>query len=116
MVCVLLGSARGSPDEVAALHGSRLEMLLQRIIDTPVRGFAFEAAGTVEQHVLRDGARIVRDVCTFSRIPYALLDAPSRPEGAWPAATADHIDGLLQGRSVDRHDRENSRNHWSPLL
>ncbi len=45
VLCWLLGSASGEPDEVAALHGPRLERLLEEIVDTPVRGIAYEAGG-----------------------------------------------------------------------
>jgi nucleoside-diphosphate-sugar epimerase len=38
ILCWLMGSARGTPEQLAALHGSRLKMLLERTIDTTVRG------------------------------------------------------------------------------
>jgi hypothetical protein len=97
-VGVLLGCATGSRSAVAALHGSRLEMLLQRIIDTPVRGFVYEAAGTVEHRVLRDGAGIVEAACSLSRIPYVLLNAEPGEHDAWIAAGVAAVDSLLGGR------------------
>ena len=39
----LLGTATGDPEQVAALHGSRLEMMLERTVDTTVRGVVYEA-------------------------------------------------------------------------
>ena len=42
----LLGTASGSPDAVAALHGPRLRMMLDRTTDTTVRGVVYEAAGS----------------------------------------------------------------------
>ena len=42
-VCWLLGSA----DDAAALHGDRLGTFMERLVDTPVRGFLYVAAGTV---------------------------------------------------------------------
>ena len=38
----LLGSAAGEPDSIAALHGPRLERLLEEIVDTPVRALVYE--------------------------------------------------------------------------
>jgi hypothetical protein len=73
-VVVLLGSAVGAPDAVAALHGPRLQMLLSRVLDSPVRGFVYEGAGTVDRAVLGDGAAIVRSACGRSRIPFAVVD------------------------------------------
>jgi hypothetical protein len=74
VVVVLLGSAFGTPDAVAALHGPRLQMLLSRVLDSPVRGFVYEGVGTVDRAVLGDGAAIVRSVCERSRIPFAVVD------------------------------------------
>ena len=58
VACVLLGSAVGSPEAVAALHGPRLEMLLTRVLDTTVRGVVYEAAGSVDAGVLAGGAAL----------------------------------------------------------
>jgi hypothetical protein len=88
-----LGSAAGTPDAIAALHGSRLDMLLSRMLDSTVRGIVYEASGTVEPEVLAAGAQRVRAFCEDSLIPYALLDG----DGAWPAAGADAVDRVLAG-------------------
>ena len=50
-----LGTASGTPDEVAALHGPRLEMMLSKSIDTTVRGVLYEAAGSVAPELLEGG-------------------------------------------------------------
>ena len=77
--CILLGSATGSAESVAALHSSRLEMLLLRMLDTTVRGVVYEAAGTVDAcPALAGGSELVRRFCEDSRIPYALLRRPAR--------------------------------------
>ena len=86
IMVVLLGSATGPAE---ALHGTRLEMLLLRTIDTAVRGVVYEAAGTVDQAVLDAGAAIVRSACERSRIPVAVIDAA-------PGAARAAIDGLLR--------------------
>src|SRR3954465_10367724 len=39
----LLGSATGEPEIVEAIHGPRLERLLERLVETPVRRFVYEA-------------------------------------------------------------------------
>src|SRR5436305_3474571 len=52
ILCWLLGTARGAAEEVAGLHGSRLEFMLSQIIDTTVRGVVYEAAGSVSSEVL----------------------------------------------------------------
>ena len=45
VVLWLLGSAGATREEVEAIHGSALERLLERLVDTPVRGFVYEGAG-----------------------------------------------------------------------
>jgi len=95
IACLLLGAANGAPDQLAALHGPRLEMLLARMLDTTVRGIVYEAAGTVEQSLLDNGAELVRAVCEDSRIPYALLKADPADHRAWLRASWSSIEGLL---------------------
>jgi uncharacterized protein YbjT (DUF2867 family) len=102
VVCVLLGSATGSPAQIAALHGTRLEMLLTRIVDTTVRGLVYEATGSVSGAVLDAGAARVRERCEDARIPYALLRADPAAYGAWTAAAADAVHRALDGDPVGR--------------
>ena len=98
VACVLLGSAVGSPERLAALHGTRLEMLLTRMLDTTVRGIVYEAAGSVDAAVLEAGAARVRARCDDSRIPYALLDADSGSAAAWTSAAVQAVEGVLARR------------------
>ncbi len=56
VVVLLLGSAAGDPDAVAAIHGPRLERLMEKLVDTPVRGVVYEAAGSVAPATLAAGA------------------------------------------------------------
>jgi hypothetical protein len=96
VACVLLGSVGGSSEQIRALHGPRLEMLLARMLDTTVRGLVYEAAGTVAEAVLRSGAEIVRDGCERSRIPYVLLDANPDDRRAWLLAATAAVDRVLK--------------------
>ena len=38
----------GEPEALAAIHGPRLERLLEKLVDTPVRGVVYEAVGSVD--------------------------------------------------------------------
>jgi hypothetical protein len=71
----LLGSASGEPELLEALHGPRLERLLEELVDTPVRGIVYEAAGSVPEEQLEGGAAIVRAASERWRIPSAVVDA-----------------------------------------
>src|SRR3954471_15289820 len=53
----LMGSAVGA--DVEALHRTRLETVLERLVDSPVRGMVYEAAGTIPTRLLREGATAV---------------------------------------------------------
>jgi nucleoside-diphosphate-sugar epimerase len=83
VACVLLGSASGTPEQLAALHGTRLDMLLERMLDTTVRGIVYETVGTVDPVLLAAGAQRVRYACERSLIPYVLLDADPGDHAAW---------------------------------
>jgi predicted dinucleotide-binding enzyme len=95
ILCWLMGSAVGSPEALGALHGSRLKMLLERTIDTTVRGLLYEAAGSVDAELLARGAETVRAACGYSEIPHASLEADPADHDAWLAAALSAIDGLL---------------------
>lgn len=97
VVCVLLGSARGGEQQLAALHGTRLDMLLTRILDSAVRGVVYEAAGTVDRVLLDGGAARVRSFCEDSRIPYALLRADPEDLTPWVGAAVAAVERVLGG-------------------
>jgi hypothetical protein len=99
VACVLLGSAVGSEERLAALHGTRLEMLLTRMVDTTVRGIVYEASGSVEAAVLEAGAARVRERCEDARIPYALLRADPGDIDAWTLAAVAAVNSALDGGS-----------------
>jgi uncharacterized protein YbjT (DUF2867 family) len=73
VVLYLLGSAQGEPEALAAIHGPRLERLAEHLVDTPVRGFAYEMTGSVGEEVLAGGAEILRAAERTWRIPVAIL-------------------------------------------
>lgn len=96
VVIWLLGSATGEPEARSGIHGSRLESLLQKLVDSPVRGFAYEATGSVEPEMLAEGARIVERAGERWRIPVTLLSGDRGAPG-WATRTAATAAGLLTG-------------------
>jgi hypothetical protein len=107
IACWLLARARGengasgeseqaADQQIAALHGSRLEFFLGQAIDTTVRGLIYDASpGTVAPELLARGAEIFASLTRLNAIPAIVLDAG---EDAWLAAVADAVDALLAGR------------------
>lgn len=82
----LLGSARGEPEAVAAIHGPRLERLLERLVDTPVRGFVYEAAGTVPRRELEVGSGVVATAARTWRIPVEIVTTDPDGHSRWLSA------------------------------
>jgi hypothetical protein len=82
---VLLWLMGRAPD--GDLHGSRLTMMLERTIDTTVRGVLYEGTAA--------GAAEVARMADFNEIPHAILDVPRDDEAAWVAAVLGAIDGVL---------------------
>jgi uncharacterized protein YbjT (DUF2867 family) len=95
VVVWLLGSADGERDQLEAIHGSRLERLLEKLVDTPVRGFAYEAEGDAPAELLEAGREIVDRAASTWRIPVTTIG--SGAGGEWAAESADRIEGLLAG-------------------
>jgi hypothetical protein len=95
----LLGTATGERDRVAALHGSRLRMMLEKTTDTTVRGVIYEAAGTVEAYVLAGGVDELRLAHRTNEIPFALLRADPADRDAWLDAAREAIGSLLGARA-----------------
>jgi nucleoside-diphosphate-sugar epimerase len=94
IVAWLLGSARGPDEELAAIHGEGLEHLLERLVDTPVRGFLYEASGEVDAGLLEAGAGIVDAAAGRWRIPVAI--ARQETDSAdWTEAAANQVLGLV---------------------
>jgi hypothetical protein len=100
VACLLLGSAAGTEAELSALHGTRLDMLLTRMVDTTLRGVVYEATGSVDPAVLATGAALVRARCRDARIPHAMLRADPADHRAWTAAALAAVDSALAGAGV----------------
>ena len=95
----LLGTASGDDAErVAALHGSRLNMMLEKTTDTTVRGVVYEAAGTLPAEVLAQGREEMARAQRTNEIPYELLTADPRGDReAWLDDVLGAIERLLAG-------------------
>lgn len=95
IVAWLLGSAAGGSEQVAALHSDRLGSFLEKIVDTPVRGFAYECRGSAGEEALAAGAALVADAAERWRIPTTTIDAdPADPE-AWVEVARERIAALV---------------------
>lgn len=91
IVCWLMGSAAGSPD----VHGPRLRTLMEHLVDTPVRGLVYEAAGPADPALLATGAQIVREASRTWHIPSRVVRDDPADHEAWLAAMKDTVERLL---------------------
>ncbi|HEV3283578.1 MAG TPA: hypothetical protein VG010_05185 [Solirubrobacteraceae bacterium] len=99
IACWLLGSAVGPRQRLRELHTSRLQLFVTQAVDTTVRGFVYEEAGTsTPEEILREGGEVVRAVGERNAIPLAFIRANPAETGVWLAETLAAIAGLL-GRS-----------------
>jgi uncharacterized protein YbjT (DUF2867 family) len=92
VLVLLLGSAEGTEEELAAIHGPRLERLMEHLVETPVRGVIYE--GTQE------GAEVVRAAERTWRIPVATI-SPSLSQSPYTGVgdrLAAEVEALLVSR------------------
>ena len=95
VVCWLMGSAAGEPDEVAALHGPRLRSLQEKLVDSGARAWSTRrpAASTL---ACWPGARaIVREVGETFRMPVAVVDQDPADLHAWRGAVLRGVAEVL---------------------
>jgi uncharacterized protein YbjT (DUF2867 family) len=83
VVIWLLGNATGTDEEVASIHGPRLEGLLERFVETPVRGFVYEGVGSVDPKLLAGGAELCRNAERTWHIPVAITETLREHGPAW---------------------------------
>jgi len=83
VIAWLLGSASGEPQAMAAIHGPRLASLLEKLVDTPVRGFLYEARGSVPVEIVGMGTRLVEEASERWRIPHRILSSDPGDPSRW---------------------------------
>jgi nucleoside-diphosphate-sugar epimerase len=93
VVCWLLGSVDAGA--AAELHGPRLRTLLERLVDTPVRGLVYEGAGQAAPDVLASGARAVREASRTWRLPVAVTETEPSDHPAWLAEMRAAVSSAL---------------------
>jgi hypothetical protein len=97
IACWLLGTASGPEEQVRALHGARLRAFLEQAIDSTMRGFVYEAAGTAPAEALAEGERTVQEITGRNSIPVAFVTADPGDSDRWAADARAAVGGLLGG-------------------
>jgi uncharacterized protein YbjT (DUF2867 family) len=83
VVCWLMGTL-----PVPELHGGRLRMLWEKLVDTPVRGVVYEGA-------LPEGEDLARTASQTWQIPLEVLGGDPLDHDAWLLEARGAIDRLL---------------------
>ena len=89
----LMGSATG--EDVEALHRTRLQTVVERLVDTPVRGLVYEAAGPLSQELYDEGAAAVRKAGLTWEMPNVVVSQDPRDHDAWLAAMTAAVESVL---------------------
>lgn len=89
----LMGSAAG--DDPEALHRTRLETTLERLVDSPVRGMVYEAAGTLPAPLLKEGAALVRRAAATWQMPNVIVEQDPADHDAWITAMLAAVEEVL---------------------
>jgi nucleoside-diphosphate-sugar epimerase len=95
VVAWLMGTATGDREGVFALHDTRLRMLWEKLVDTPVRGVVYEAAGSVDEAALIRGEAVARVAHETWHIPLEYVRADPADQTAWVADARRAVDALL---------------------
>jgi len=91
VLCWLMGTAAEAPE----LHGPRLRMLFEKLVDTPVRGVVYEAAGTISPEDAAAGRAVVQHAHETWSIPVSVLEADPADHRAWLLGAVKAVDSLL---------------------
>lgn len=94
--CWLLADAGASRHEREALHGARLESFLSEAVDTTMRGFVYESAGSVEPELLSGGAQAAARIAQRNAIPLATIGVAHEPRERWLREASDAVGSLLR--------------------
>ena len=93
-LCWLMGTAAHNAE---ALHGPRLASLVEKLVDTHVRGVVYEAAGGVPAAAFAGGAEIVRRASATYGMPVEIVDADPAHHDAWLSAMRSAVSRVLGG-------------------
>jgi uncharacterized protein YbjT (DUF2867 family) len=95
VVCWLLGTAQGDPEQITALHDGRLRMLCERVVDTPVRGIVYEAAGSIPDEARATGRERALQASRTWRIPLRILETDPAAYDQWLDEAENAVNTLL---------------------
>lgn len=97
VVAWLFGSAEGDEENLAAIHGPRLDRVLERLVETPVRGFVYDGKGSVDPVLLAHGKEAVEAASETWNMPIACLLVDPFDDETWEDPMGVWLDAALGG-------------------
>ena len=97
LVAWLLGSAEGSDEELAAIHGPRLDRVLERLVETPVRSFVYDGKGSVDPILLARGKEAVEAASETWELPVSCLLVDPFDDETWEDPMEIWTDAAMGG-------------------
>lgn len=79
----------------ADVHGPRFASMLSMLVDTPVRGLAYEAAGAAGPLLLAGATALAADACSRHNMPVAAIEADPAGRGEWLRSATDAVKRVL---------------------
>jgi nucleoside-diphosphate-sugar epimerase len=104
VLVLLLGGAAGSEEQLAAIHGPRLERLMEHLVETPVRSVLYEGTEA--------GGEVVQAAARTWRIPVRTI-SPSlsqEPDLGLGDRLAEEVEALLAGEPKELNSDKDSGN------
>jgi uncharacterized protein YbjT (DUF2867 family) len=92
IVAWLMGTA-----DARDVHGGRLRMLCEKLVDTPVRGLVYEAGGSVPFEWRQEGELIARAARATWNIPLEVVDTDPSECERWGSDMRGAVERLLAG-------------------
>ena len=83
VVVWMLGSAEGTAEELAAIHGPRLDRLVERLVETPVRSLVYEAGGSVDPVLLARGREALEAASERWQFPLSTTLVDPNDHSTW---------------------------------
>ena len=68
---------------------------MEHLVDTPVRGLVYEAAGTADRRYCSEAPHIVREASRTWHIPVEIVDTDPAAHQAWLDAMTAAVERLL---------------------
>lgn len=90
-----LGAPAGGDGELEKLQLQRLPSLLEKLVDTPVRGFVWESSLPADADLARRAGALLEDAERRWHLPMRTVAAARADHASWAQAVADAVEAVI---------------------